>query len=461
MLRLPHIAAQLFLCSLLSVAWACRASGQEEVIEMDAHPASVDLKTRPLRLLPTERELSDGNAVPVMLRMTYEQTAWMEKIYPSTWELADLEHTDPKIQDYPFDSFANQLKKASKLRDADWEYDLDSDRPWEILLPDVQSMRNFAGRGMKIWINQRIGKGDLRAARDGVKTQLASARHIGRTPILVCHLVCARISQIALERLEVIVSQPDSPNLFWSLGLLPDSLVDVKEGLQWESGTLRQSLPSLQRSELKIGDAGWKDVADEFIELMGSVVNERFEADEIEVMKTKVTKFAHLELLKSKRFSEQELASMSGEEKVMRWTLSTHELRSDRMEIAYQLPAPKALAMLAELEKEIDALEEESGAPGTPFLGNGIGIYLAVNRFDRQVKLLQNYEGIRHYIAMHDGQLPATLDDVPLPLPNDPMTLTPFQYSVEGDSATLQYNEIKQKPDHPIRAYRIQPVKAP
>jgi hypothetical protein len=59
-------------------------------------------------------------------------------------------------------------------------------------------------------------------------------------------------------------------------------------------------------------------------------------------------------------------------------------------------------------------------------------------RRERELFALRVVEALRIYAAAHEGRLPDKLDDVKeVPLPNDPGTGKPFEYSREGETATL------------------------
>ena len=50
---------------------------------------------------------------------------------------------------------------------------------------------------------------------------------------------------------------------------------------------------------------------------------------------------------------------------------------------------------------------------------------------------------MRAYAAAHDGQLPASLNDVKdVPIPLDPVTGKPFEYKVVGGKATFETPEV-------------------
>ncbi|HEV3238142.1 MAG TPA: hypothetical protein VGZ25_14225, partial [Gemmataceae bacterium] len=44
----------------------------------------------------------------------------------------------------------------------------------------------------------------------------------------------------------------------------------------------------------------------------------------------------------------------------------------------------------------------------------------------------------RLYAAEHDGKLPATLEEISMPLPADPFTGKPFIYKVDDQTATIK-----------------------
>jgi hypothetical protein len=50
----------------------------------------------------------------------------------------------------------------------------------------------------------------------------------------------------------------------------------------------------------------------------------------------------------------------------------------------------------------------------------------------------QTIEAIRHHLATHDNKLPATLDELELPAPYDPLSNGPFEYAIHAAGATLK-----------------------
>ena len=59
-------------------------------------------------------------------------------------------------------------------------------------------------------------------------------------------------------------------------------------------------------------------------------------------------------------------------------------------------------------------------------------------RIDRRIAALRIIEVLRLHADVHDGKLPASLDEIKVvPIPSDPMTGNPFQYRLDNERATL------------------------
>lgn len=434
----------------LSLANACAQDDSNQPTLLKIAPASA-AASNDLRLLPAAPDLKDGNAAVVLLRMIWEQNMWLQKEWPKLGELAELPHTDPKIADFHFDSFQRQLYRAAMMKDADWNYPLD-DEPWGmILLPDVQGLRQIAGRGLKAWIGQQIAKGDLNAAREGILTQLACARHIARTPILINHLVANAHGTMSLDRIELLISQPQSPNLYWALSGLPSTLGPVKEAMAVESRMLEKTLTSLNSGLPPIGDPAWKTVANEFSDYMNMMASEKLSEAAADDLKARLVSVGQKSLEIEFGTPRLQTEKMSEEEIVMRWVLLTTRKFNTQIENAYTLPAPQAIKKLVQLESQIAALDEHIQATASPFSKRPVDSYLAVYGFGRRVRFLQTVEAIRDHLHRtawrNSGQLPKTLDDIKLPLPIDPFTNKPFDYSVEGNAAVLSMPTIDSIPE--------------
>lgn len=444
----------------LSPVWAEEATKR---ITLTISPQQEAEVSEAYRLLPADPDLRDGNAAIEMLRIIWEQQPYMQTVVPKLSELSDLPYDDPRVaQGIHFDGFTPKLRRAAYTRNAYWDYPLDDEPLAMILLPDVQGFRDFLGRGLPMWVGIKISQGKLEEAREGILIQLACARHIARTPMLVNRLVGDSITRTALERVELLIQHEESPNLYWSLAMLPDGLAD-DQFLQWEAEMIPRTLDTLRdlrsrgESLPPEGDPRWKQIAAEFSDLMIGLMQGPVTPAQARVMRQKMPAEATDHLKNHLGYTDEQLAVMSDEERVMRWILGLNESIFGRMERAFALPPPLAITQLLELEAEIQDLMQRVEAPAVPFPDKPVSFYLGTRKFNRHVKQLQAIEAIRDHAAQHEGQLPKSLDEVRLHVPRDPLTEQAFEYEVGEKSAILRTPKVPGLRDElqDLREYEI------
>lgn len=391
------------------------------------------------RLLASEAEQEQGNAVPVLLRMVFEQQSFMKDLYPRLHEFAEMDISDPKWKDFYFDRFAEQIIRAGTMSHADWQYPLRSERPYLILLPDLQSQRQLVGRGMTAWIRQQLSQGKTDKALQGIKAQLGCSRHCAATPIVVCHLVGLAIANSGFDNLELAIESGECPNMYWALATLPPTLQDLGPMVRWELWAaptrLSEPLPS-------IGNDKWIPIANRFIDLYSEASDDRYTREEGEALQKKMDLLAKDQLAKELSFSVDEVERMTKEERIMRWIYLRYlQFRSNVEPLAYQSPK-QIIAAKRTIEEANEKLLTESGAKSSPYpimLPQGI---LACRNFERRSKFIQTIEAIRDYAGRNNGTLPAKLDDLHLVAPNDPFTEQPFVYELNGKTARLSQEKI-------------------
>ncbi len=390
-------------------------------------------------LLPLEEEQESGNAVPVLLRMVYEQQTWMKEVFPRLHEYAEMDTTDPRLQELYFDSFARQAMRAGSMSYADWEYPLRSAHPYLILLPDLQSQRQLIGRGMTAWVKQQLAKGEVGPALDGIQAQLACGRHCASTPILVCHLVGLAIVNSALDNLELALQYETCPNLYWSLAALPPTLQELGPMVRWElwatPARLDEPLPP-------VGDKEWREIAGRFIELHLEASDDRYTVDEGAQLQRALQELAEQQLPESLGFGNSEIEQMAADELIMRWVyLQYCRLRPQIEPLAFASPR-EVISAKSKIDAEHRALLAATGAKSSPYPTNLPQGILACRNFERRVKFLQTIEALRDYAGKHGGRFPKALADLELAAPNDPFTEMPFEYALEGSTARLRQAEI-------------------
>ncbi|MEZ6120343.1 MAG: hypothetical protein R3C28_27740 [Pirellulaceae bacterium] len=375
----------------------------------------------------------------MLLRIIWERHSFMRDVEPKLKELLDLPYDDPRITDeLRYDDFNRELRRAALLRFAEWNYPLDQEPLGMILLPDAQGMLQIAGRGQALWAGQQIAKRDYLAAIDALKTQFACAQHVARGPFIPNQLIAVAIADMGLDRCEILIEQPDSPNLYWAFGLLPDFLGDNTVALHWDAQNIPKSLRSLQPVPPAMNDVeAWKNVANEFTTYLLDYNTIDISKDEAATLKAKMLIAATRFLKEQQEFTDKQLGTLAPEAIVMRWILAQNEIMHAKIETAYSMPAPRALERLVKVEEEIAQILHSVDSPASPFPERPAKTFVALHRFDRRVKLLQTIESIRDYLAKHDD-LPGSLDQLELPAPRDPLTELPFEYERNGDTATIR-----------------------
>lgn len=426
------------LLGLSSTSWAQETAVNKKKIQLSAIGAK-DFENQ-LQLLSSEDEQESGNAVPVLLRVVYEQQAFMKTYYPVLNEYADLELTDPKLQKLPFDSFARQIIRAGSMSYADWQYPLRSERPYTILLPDIQSQRQLVGRGMTAWIKQQLAKGDVNEALIGIRAQLGCSRHCAATPVIVCHLVGLSIANLAFDNLELAIQNDECPNMYWSLAALSPTLQDLGPMIRWElwAAPARPNEPVPA-----IGDERWIAIANTFVDVYAESSGESYSQEEGEKLKRNGEQLAKQELAATVGFTDEEIGQMLPEELIMRLIhLRYYRFRSQVEPLAYQ-PITKVIEAKKKIEVESKKFLMETGAKSSPLpisLPQGI---LACRNFERRAKFLQTIESIRDFASKNKGVLPEKLEDLELTAPIDPFTEKPFLYEYKGKTARLSQSEIE------------------
>ena len=437
--------------ALVFMAFCTCLVGQESTsskLNFSIHPQPIPKLQNRHRLLPAESELRDGNAAVVMLRSIWEQQAFMQNVASQISQRMKLPPDSPEIREFPFQSFRREYGRAAYMRTANWYYPFGQQPHVEILLPDVQGLRVLVGQGLYVWSGKQIAEGDLEGARETLLVQLACARHLARTPILVNQLVANHIACLALDRLELLIQQPDSPNLYGALCMLPDELVDHRHAIQWESKALQHSLPSLTHPYPEVGDERWQKIADEFSNILEMSMEQQLTLTEQGVLMVKLDIAARAELVADGLFTEDEVEKMTHQETISRWGLRQTDLVYGKIETAFSLSPPLAIEKLLRVEKQIRELKTRFDAPALPFPEHPLNDYLALNHFQRRIAMLEVVEAIRDYVATGDGNLPERLSRVQhVALANDPLTGRPFEYEIVGQRAMITTPRIPRVSD--------------
>jgi len=457
--RRHDIAASLIAGALVFLASSCQAMADDPVeIVLALHPARIDAFAAPPRLLPADPDLTPGNAAVVLNGLMAErQGLW--NAWDTIVDDARLPVGDPRIAATNLAGIIPDMIRAGLIRDADWNHPV-REVGANVYLGDMQMVRGLLDRPLTIWIKQKLAEHDLAAATEGIRTQLACARHMGKAPFFITAMQAHAVGTVAIDNLEYLVAQPGCPNLRWSLSVLPPLLFDAPSMLEWHTRLLELSLP-----RLKLGiphdsdDQAWQQIASDYFDLIEDSKNPLTPEQRADLILRCAT-LGRERLVQRGIFSADAAMVLSPEAAVMRAILDHHADIGRQMRLAWALPPFEATRQLAKLDRLAGAWD--FGIDSWPLANGFLKDFLFFKGFSRRTALLETVESLRHHAATHDGQLPATLADLEYAPRLDPVAGLPFTY-VRGESpstAMLSMPDIPGVPDdaQQRRTYKIEMV---
>jgi hypothetical protein len=408
------------------------------------------------RLFPLASERKDGNAVPIYMRLNFEQNDaarrdWSET--PRKWNETPLDKIPLKeAKEFlnHYKRFLRQFELGARRKTADWNYTLDQGSVIDILIPDAQMMRGYAPM-MVLKVRVELAEGDYAAAAHWLETGFAFSQHVANGPFLVNRLIGVACANQFADCLLDFAQQPDAPNLYWSMTALPRPLIDIRDALDMEYRMLGMEFPDLADLDRPRSPEQWdavlKKVRTEFYPLAANP--ESVGADLSKPLpgnsptdpasKSPDLPAARKYLIEHKKLAADKVAAMPPAEVLLRYLVETYnEFRDDTFKATY-VPYPESRRVFAEAETRRKATPDTEGRRFADALLPAIAkVQWAQTRLDRNIAALRVVEALRMHAAAHDGALPDKLSEVTIvPIPDDPGTGKPFEYQRDGDGATL------------------------
>lgn len=387
----------------------------EMVIRLTVDPMPAPKPALRYQLLPELKEMTPGNPIPAYLKALLDQdfTANQDELGPSALRQAD---------------------RAARLDKPDWQllHKIRTDGV-ALLLPDLQKMRQLA-TGLSDRFRQEVAQRRFDDALTTAKTMFALSRHAGEHPTLIGDLVGIAIAYITIGPLEEMLEQPGCPNLYWALTSLPRPLISLDQGLEGERMLIVAELRDL--SDTAPMTAGQiKKVIDHIEEVR------RFEPDRQKLttrqyvtLRARDPKYlaAARARLVEYGIAEDLVAGFPADQVILLDEKREYEVWRDEEMKTMKLPTWEAAPLL---RKATPVPEQKLLTLFVPALQK---IRFAQCRLDQRIALLRHVEALRMYAAEHDGKLPASLADVDVPLPADPVTGRPFRYELKDGTAHIR-----------------------
>jgi hypothetical protein len=412
--------------------------------ELTVSPRAIERPLTKYRLMPAEYELREGNAAPILLRLPWEQTQYFANEVPKLSQYLDLPLNSPKFQGDDVFPFFERIKRAAYRKTADWQYPIGEEPFGDILLPDIQGARYVVGHGLSAWIRQRLAQGKLNQAREGIRVGLAVVRHYGRTPFAITQLVCCAVDSMFVARIAELISQPDSPNLYWALTQLPRPLVDVRASIEMEERFLQMSVPGLDDLRQIRTKEEWTARALAVIQFFReSDQNAGARPSGNGAAFERVVKAARADLPAWTEGGATRVEEMSDGEAALRWLLDVYNDLMGGRAVVESMDPPAAFPRLAALYARNQDFQTALGVKKSYMMTALVNTYIAPHKLEREIDALRIVEAVRHFAAGHGGHLPESLDKIAdLPIPNDPFTGKSFHYEVKDGVAVLSGDAV-------------------
>lgn len=415
-------------------------------------------------LLPTYKDMIPGNQVQMFMRLFMEQATFFGKEESdkrekwNTMHLAELPAEE--LKDYGSNLLGRDAVDAARMLSVDWQiwYFIRRDGIGT-LLPDVQKMRAIA-LVLRTRARGQIRNNHAEGAIATLRTDFALARTFDTHPTLIGHLVGVAIATIGCNVAEELIQLPDCPNLFWSFTDLPTPFLSLRIPLQGEIPVATSDFSSVLEAPVtqqeldrvigKINDVlplGEKLLKDHQAKPIPA--KERFLAWSRDPEKVKAAR----DFLVENGISPNVVKILSPIQVVVANDVQQVKFYQDELFKWLVLPAWQTgpvEEVLAKLDREKDNLVL------TPiFIPAILKVKQAQTRLEQRIAYFRIIEAIRLHAHQNNGQLPASLDAIKLPLPLDPVTGKPFQYSVMEGVATLTGGNPYPGNDQMNRVYEI------
>jgi hypothetical protein len=311
-----------------------------------------------------------------------------------------------------------------------------------LVVPDVQSMRVFSTL-LLLRARTELLDGRFDQAASTLQTSLQLARDLGEGPTLIQSLVGVSVANQTLLAVEDWVQRPDAPNLYWALTVLPQPLVDLRNGLQGERVVIDHLLPGY-RDML----ARRKAAAFPLARLEEDLGKYRSYLEGTPVARLTMLAMALRTYPEAKRFlrgqgwSAEDVEALPALRAVLLYQVHHYDVLYDELCAAAALPYPEAARrsgrVMEALRQEMQRVGGHGGSLATLLIP---ALQRVLNRhanLERRLAALRCVEAVRLHAAAHGGKPPARLADVrEVPVPHDPYSGEEFDYRADGDRFVL------------------------
>jgi hypothetical protein len=460
----PLAGVVIFLCADLGSAQPpLEAKDGKVTVPLLLHPAKVQQPVSRNYLLPEYKDSIPGNSVQMFLRCILHQVQYIgpeESAKREKWNaLPTADLPVEEVKDYGGQVLGREAVDAARMLSVDWQLWSFIQRDGvNTLLPDVQKIRELASM-LKTRARGQIRAGNPAGAIQTLRTLFALARTLESHPTLIGQLVGVAIAMMGAEVAEELVQMPRCPNLYWSFTDLPSPFLDLRMALQGERLILAGALRSVLETPVTQAEL------DRVIKIIGDIVlpleyRLNKELDQAIIEKRFLAWAAEPERVKTCRTWLEEtgiapdvVKAMSPLQVVVANDVQKQAVYQDEMFKWMKLPFWET-GPIQEVDEAIRKEQANLVLARVTFLMT-LKVKQAQARLDQRFAYLRVIEAIRLHAHQNNGKLPASLEEIKLPLPLDPVTGKAFGYTLKEGVITLAGGNAS--PNNPMvnRVYEI------
>jgi hypothetical protein len=336
------------------------------------------------------------------------------------------------------------LVKGAQCDYAAWEDSIREEGMFA-LLPHIQKSRGLA-RAIALRARLFMAQGKIAEALQMLQLNYGLAHQIGNGTSLVQCLVGLAIEGISHEQTRTFIALSNSPNLYWALTDLSAQPISLREAMSYESKfwdfTIHE-LADLDHRALTPDEA--LNVAVRLLETERTFSSHKFsstisDTDKAEILGLAMALYPQARsYLLDHGYKPEQIDAMPVVQTVLLLWWKQFEIVRDDAFKWLTLPDSEVPSNLAQMQSSVreKIAHGEGGvfANSLPVLQATVGAHF---RRQRATNLLRTVEALRMYAADH-GRWPETLDEIKqVPVPLDPWTQKPFDYSVKDGVAVLE-----------------------
>ena len=462
---------------------AATSAAEVETVKLTIHPKTESKPSLKIQLVPDPTEQLEGNAAVFYLKAmgfieqdpTRDRLREMEKIAREKAKASgnDISEFPPFVYQelspkaYPVEEVRDYLsmlrfqvpsiREARMMRDFSMHRNLHlSDNPIGYLLPEIQNIRSLA-RTQSVRCRLAIAENRIDDAIEVIGQQVTMSRHIAMDDFMVSYLVGCAVFSMAIEDTLFLIQQSDCPNLYWAFAQLPHPFLSTERSLAFERQFVYLQVPKLKEIDATPRSAEyWKEFVADFArrtvdvdeynqENNLAIVSKELGDKRVESIQKAIEENvpqAKAYLLGRGLLTSDAIDKYPKEQLVFLAMKDYYEVFRDDyfkwLHAPYRVAIEAMTATNLQLKSQLE--REEFGW----FTGISFGLqpaiealYAADIRVRQRIAVVQAIEAIRMAGVENGGKLIDSLDQAPVPVPNDPFTDKPFAYQVSNEVASL------------------------